>query len=444
MGHISDTLCDSHRAECYGILGGILTWKKIQQDWGIDANKVILLCCDNLSALNFAGNVTKYRFITGKLPDFDVLQGIREAMGTDYFDIKHVKGHQDKGNSNLDFYAVLNIHVDKLAREAGNNIPINQPSYLPVDGCVWELFTGPTKIYKDLQQQVIEWSNREPIKQYWNKKKKVSCDHFDEVYWEAIGKEMKNSSTLSRIWITKRAAKECGANAVLFRRNQKDTDKCRLCGEIETVLHVYKCSHKQAEMTWNTAIAEFNKDLATSGTNPIITAQLVEGLNKWRMDTLDNEEDLIYQQLRNGWDGILEGFLSIHWALRQDSYYNTLGSKKTGLQWAILTVRRLWKIAWTMWTNRNKFEHEKDEERQIIQIEEKLQAELEEGTQNIPNLERWFRETEVERAKGSWRYAKAWMRQVQAIRKRERRREENTGQIRRMRNFMHQYLGLQT
>jgi hypothetical protein len=29
-GFIGDTECDSHRAECYGILGGLLTWEKFK------------------------------------------------------------------------------------------------------------------------------------------------------------------------------------------------------------------------------------------------------------------------------------------------------------------------------------------------------------------------------------------------------------------------------
>jgi hypothetical protein len=42
--------------------------------------KEVLICCDDVSAVNFAGNKTKYKFITAKIPDFDILQGIRKAM----------------------------------------------------------------------------------------------------------------------------------------------------------------------------------------------------------------------------------------------------------------------------------------------------------------------------------------------------------------------------
>jgi hypothetical protein len=52
-GVVPDNQCDSHRAECYGIMGGILTWKKYRDLWLIQNNHPILLSCDNESAINY-------------------------------------------------------------------------------------------------------------------------------------------------------------------------------------------------------------------------------------------------------------------------------------------------------------------------------------------------------------------------------------------------------
>jgi hypothetical protein len=134
------------------------------------------------------------------------------------------------------------------------------------------------------------------------------------VNWEALGKEMNAATISSRIWTAKRAAKECGANEVMFRRKQKDTDRCRLRGEIESVLHVYKCKHEKAVSVWNCCITELSKDMISWKTAPDIIEQLCGGLNSWRNDEIAEEGDLLHNQTLIGWDGILEGIVSCHWA----------------------------------------------------------------------------------------------------------------------------------
>jgi hypothetical protein len=95
-----------------------------------------------------------------------------------------------------------------------------------------------------------------------------------------------------------------------------------------------------------------------------------------------------------------------------------------------------------MWVHRNQIEHEKDIERQHKIVEDNLQIMLETGTQNILALQPWFQENELAKTKNNPSYAKAWMRQVLSVRKREQRREETDGYIQRMRNLMHQFLGI--
>jgi hypothetical protein len=84
-GFVNYSKCDSHRAECYGILGGLLTWKKFKRKWRIQGSGTLLICCDNLVAIDFACNSMQYPYITCKIPDFDILQAIRETSKVEMF-----------------------------------------------------------------------------------------------------------------------------------------------------------------------------------------------------------------------------------------------------------------------------------------------------------------------------------------------------------------------
>jgi ribonuclease HI len=141
LGAIRDKECDSHRAECYGILGGLKTWMNLQKQLVLQQNLHVLVCCDNASAISFTGDGLRYREITSKVPDFDILQSIRKLTPQGNFSYKHVKGHQDKDGNTLDFLAILNIHVDKLARKASEE-DLPQLEDIIIDGEDWDAYIG--------------------------------------------------------------------------------------------------------------------------------------------------------------------------------------------------------------------------------------------------------------------------------------------------------------
>ena len=79
---------------------------------------------------------------------------------------------------------------------------------------------------------------------------------------------MRQSSTSQRQWITKRAARDCGANAVLFKRKTKDTDLCPLCQQTESVMHVVLCKDERAQTQWDLWLHEFRVWLERQQTSP--------------------------------------------------------------------------------------------------------------------------------------------------------------------------------
>jgi ribonuclease HI len=195
---IPDIMCDSHRAECYGILGGIITLNNYMHLWYITSNEKLQICCDNVSALNYAANLDRYRYISGNIPDYDVLSSIRVALYNIPLEYKHVKGHQDNdANAVLDFYAQLNIRADCLAKQ-GCQVSSNSNNIVVLDYEIWKLQMGDIKICKNINLEMHDKINKPLIQEYWHKKGKVQedhiCTHINNVSLDIIGKVMQGSS----------------------------------------------------------------------------------------------------------------------------------------------------------------------------------------------------------------------------------------------------------
>jgi hypothetical protein len=149
---------------------------------------------------------------------------------------------------------------------------------------------------------------------------------------------MKSSTIQTRHWIIKRAAQDCRANAILMRRKRRDNDKCPLCGQSETVLHVYKCQDKRVKNVWEQCIYELEQVMIENNTDPEIRTQLCQGLVSWQSDSLKETHDLITTQSLIGWDGIMEGCIGTHWIAQQQMFYSREANKKVvrnGLLWSL-------------------------------------------------------------------------------------------------------------
>jgi hypothetical protein len=297
---------------------------------------------------------------------------------------------------------------------------------------------GGSKLQKNVQTTILEYINRETIKDYWDYKGRINSECFHKVDWDAMRKVMKSTSIAQRIWIVKRASHDCAANAVMFKRRQKDSAQCKFCGNEENVLHVYKCMHTEVQEVWKENITEFQKELIRMNTDPVITEKLIQGMHRWRTE---EQEETLSEQGKIGWDGILEGCIGIHWKEQQALYYKHIQSKKGAEQLAQKVIKRLWKIAWHMWDNRNKKEHEGDQSREEERIRAEVEKEIALGTQHILKLEPVFNESELQKARGSnLIYSQAWLRQARSIRAREIRREEQSGSTRQMRATLYRFL----
>jgi hypothetical protein len=263
------------------------------------------------------------------------------------------------------------------------------------------------------------------------------------VAWFPIKKMMKVSTIQTRHCIIKGAARDCGEHAVLFQRHQRKDNKCPFCGLEKAVIHVYKCQHREVQDLWEKSIEELQRDLANNHASRELIQILWEGLRRWQKDAEQVEHSLCQMQSMIGWEGILEGYLGTHWQEYQEEYYQDTPYKKSGLGWSMMIIRKLWRIAWTLWEHRNKQAHLHDKANEKDQLQLQVESELVQGTQLISNLETLLSELELERVRGTHSgYIKSWLRNVRARRRRATQQLEDSRGIQLMRATVQRFLNL--
>ena len=64
-------------------------------------------------------------------------------------------------------------------------------------------------------------------------------------------------------------------------------------------------------------------------------------------------QDAITDQSSIGWTSFIEGFWSKHWRRYQQQHLAQIRSKRSALLWISKLQRKIWHIAWELWTHRN-------------------------------------------------------------------------------------------
>ena len=104
---------DSHRAECFGIFGGIYSLSQLVKrthlpttsHTGENGNQFlpqVQVGCDNISALRSSLDCIKYPHIGSQQADFDIIQSTRSILPTNIaFSWRHVKGQISTSGEHL-------------------------------------------------------------------------------------------------------------------------------------------------------------------------------------------------------------------------------------------------------------------------------------------------------------------------------------------------------
>jgi hypothetical protein len=140
-------------------------------------------------------------------------------------------------------------------------------------------------------------------------------------------------------------------------------DHCPRCGQTEDASHILICKGENSQQIWDTSLQLLSVWMASVQTDPDIIDTLIDHLLLWRQGkttTPEGQESILHAlDIQNdlGWHSILEGWLALEWDIVQQEYYTSIRSRRTGFRWLVLLIRKLWQIAWDLWTHRNTILH---------------------------------------------------------------------------------------
>jgi hypothetical protein len=366
----------SHRSELSGLLSGILYITDICKTHNI-LNGHITIGCDGLGAISACSEF--YEVVSSNRKHFDLLRAIATAIDKSplTWNFKHVKAHQDetKAFHDLSFLEKLNVYADDYAKQYLQDFLTRPdwrdhiPTRIYMEPCTI-LFEQPNgyqyKIGSQLSSTLRFLIHQSRLRDYWTKKNKFHPQDVRKIDWDSLHKSTRAIPPSQKIWLSKWISNTCGVGIKLKQWKHQPHDNCPRCLQpVETVDHVLRCPHAEANDLWTQSIIQLDQYLTSLKTNPDITFAICSSLRAWHDGTplppINTDDDILRRALREqdqiGWRPFIDGFHSLAWRECQSSYFRTIRSQRSSLVWKSLVTRRIWKIAWEMWTHRNSILH---------------------------------------------------------------------------------------
>jgi len=109
----------------------------------------------------------------------------------------------------------------------------------------------------------------------------------------------------------------------MVRWKQRSSAECPRCGSSpEDKVHITLCPADTVNTLWEEAITELTTWMKAEQSDPQLVQALVDGLQAWRQNTPRSEEtSAASKQEQIGWDGLLNGWLSLEWRAQQAAYW---------------------------------------------------------------------------------------------------------------------------
>ena len=395
----------AYRSELIGILVGIMiaSWLREQIQLPASFKPNVQIGCDGLSALL---NSFSIRYLRSTAKQFDLLSAIRHAIRSSNisWSPRHILGHADRDRewADLTWWERRNVEVDRLASSLRQELE-DDPSFMPSSNP--RFFSEPCAIFiNGVKQSRLSRSHIQEtitlpgIKEYWQKRNRISEDAFAVIDWSAMQRGVKSLPPGIQRWMTKHTVGMCSVGKFRLRWKHDSDDLCPRCGLPEDHRHVNQCSSTSANKTWKACIQDLHIWLDGQHTDPSITRYLLEFLS-WNRNpgasappnaASEHNSKLvsaILEQAVIGPCGILEGLLSSKWALVQQEFFTNSGSRKSGGLWAARLVQQLLMIGFTMWEDRNDALHSDKSLKAIRQsreVNDAIRNQFRMGTKDLP------------------------------------------------------------
>ena len=431
---------NAYRSELTGLYGMAIMIEAICKFHSVTQGKVEI-GCDGLQALRNATHNTD--IINPKYPHFDLIAATRAAMRrckNIEWKSRHVKGHQDDDeDAQLDSWAKLNIEMDGKAKEHWYRTnQREEPQQCRIFGEPWALWIDGKKISQRVRESIIEQRQGKDCLRYWDKKRRFGQGTTVKIDWEATGKAMHSISRTRQQWVTKHVSGFCGTGKMMMRWKKRDTAKCPRCDEEnENATHVWKCQGSGANEVWNGSIEKLKNWMRKQKTQPNLAELICDRLSAWRCGTIPGVQPASYRGIRAalvnqdevGWQAMLEGAPAIGWREIQQSYYEWLGIRKTGLRWLSALVQKLWDVAWDQWNHRNGILHDNDETLSTLLQDRQIREQYLLGASGLTrDGQIVFCMGLVKTLKLGTELKTAWLIRIRESRQRKQRQRENPGQ----------------
>ena len=209
----------SYRSELAGIYAILLATKQILSAYHIQSGG-IEIATDSKSVLDRLFHSTRPATLNDH--SFDLLaecQSILSSLPEDFVILtRHVAGHQDDTDNELDIWAERNILMDAQASQIYTLIPPNdQPTFTPTN--IWQVRVGDQSVVHDYKRTLLRATVGAELMEYWKASGRLGRFQQEDISWEALGRAMKDSTAsknflLSRqLWMKSQVERPCYAGS---------------------------------------------------------------------------------------------------------------------------------------------------------------------------------------------------------------------------------------
>ena len=326
---------------------------------------VVEIACDNMGVVIHGKN--RDRPLKDKQKQADLIRCFRAILAKCTVSIAyaHVYGHQDDKIpwDDLTLQQQLNVLADRLAKDAldravRDNLFIS--SLFPFES--FRVLVNGTKVTSSIKDAMYDdWGRRE-ARTLMAKRKIVSEDNFDKIFWEGVSAAMMAYPQMFRVYITKHVSHFQGTNRQLSRDSSQQVENvCPCCGrQDESTGHITRCTDEgRTEMFYESVdiLCDFLSETHMDGRLIDCIATYLEHRGEKTMTSITHRMPLFAPVAADidalGWDCLLEGRIPTSLVDLQSFYLRKHSSWWKIKTWASHLVQHLLNITHRQWLYRN-------------------------------------------------------------------------------------------
>ncbi len=235
--------------------------------------------------------------------------------------------------------------------------------------------------------------NSQNTKGYVIYKRKIEPNDISHLDWDQLQNSIIGMTRNMQIWLSKWITGFMGTGKHLSLTGYHSQNECPRCLLPETNDHILRCQSISSTLLWNTELGLLCDDMQQRQGCPLLMIILRTYLENWynqgQIPSLIGYERpyqlLIIEQSSLGRGNMFYGIFGKHWYTLQQAYLHQIRSLASPKRWMATLQRRIWMIAWKLWSDRNHCLHETDQGIEIQVINKILTEEYKSGLGTLPS-----------------------------------------------------------